>query len=477
MWIVLLGFAALYGLLSFPLDDGLRHVAFAFSEEANWGHVYPYSIFERYPHYDPWYGYELLLRGLAHIVAPLPIPRLLQQLLVTRLVSVALMVLFLALCLERSKLASQVEDVRGLALACALTLVLLALPLPRISLIRPFAFGSCYCVYVTGARGALRGALASALLAFLYPYLAWMYILPAAVATLVCGNRGFALGALAVFAGATLLQPAGFWQIVGALIRSADVRNLPETQVTELQSLFADPYLLVFSLAAWLIVVPRLTTEERKLRTVHVMILLLLPLALRYVRYFLDVVLPLLFVAYAAPLMRMSRGPFDATVSYWQGVLRSALRPLGRPPQARRESARARGGDLALQALYGVAVLGLIVWVNALEYAALDGFRRELDAVPQHEIVLSEFNLQYQLLYARPDLRLVPSPEIGTEPEDMRREYQAFHRGEVCALARRIGAGYFAESGMPLRPEQTPCLTPLEGPHSIRLWRVAPADV
>lgn len=477
LWIVVLGFAALYGLLSFPIDDGLRHVAFAFRDHADWGHVFPFSIYEQYPHYDPWYGYDLLLRGLARGVGMLPVPLLLQELVVTRLVAVALLGLFVALCLERSRLASQVEDARGLALACAVTLALLAEPLPRIGLIRPLAFGTCYCLYVTRAHGALRGALSSALLALLYPYLAWLYILPAAVATLVCGSRAFALGALAVLAGATLLQPSGFWALVGGLIRAADVRNVPQAQVTEFDSLLADPYLLGFSLAVWLLVVPRLTPEERKLRPVHVMILLFLPYSLRYIRYFLDVVLPLLFVAYAAPLTRILRGPFEMALGWWQGVLRRALPRRRRAPQAGRESARVRGGELALPTLYGVALLGMVTWINALEYAALDSFRRELDVVPRHELVLTDFNLQYQLLYVRPDLRLVPSPTMGTEPEDLQREYLAFYRGEVCALARRIGAGYLAENGMSLRPERTPCLTPVPGPRAFHLWRVAKEEI
>jgi hypothetical protein len=475
LWIVLLGFAALYGLLSFPVDDGLRHVAFAFSEAADWGHIYPFSIYQQYPGYDPWYGYDLLLRGLAHVVALLPVSTLLQQLLVTRLVSVGLLVLFVALCLERSRLASQVEDARGLALACAVALVLLAEPLPRIGLIRPFAFGTLYVLYVTRARGALRGALSSALLALLYPYLAWLYILPAAVATLVCGSRAFALGALAVLAGSTLLQPSGFWALVGGLIRAADIRNVPEAQVTEFDSLLAAPYLLVSLLAAGLLVAPRLTPEERKLRPEHVMILLFLPYSLRYIRYFLDVVLPLLFVAYAAPLTRILREPFDTALTWWQGVLLRALPGRRRSAQAPREPARVRGGELALPALYGAALLGLVVWINALEYDALDSFRRELDVVPQREIVLTDFNLQYQLLYARPDLRLVPSPTMGTEPEDLKREFDAFYRGAVCGLAHRIGVGYFAENGKSLRPERTPCLTPVPGARSFQLWRVGAA--
>jgi hypothetical protein len=203
------------------------------------------------------------------------------------------------------------------------------------------------------------------------------------------------------------------------------------------------------------------------------MILLFLPYSLRYIRYFLDVVLPLLFVAYAAPLTRILREPFDTAVSWWQGVLRRARPRRDRAPQAPGAAARARGGELALPALYGAALLGLVAWINALEYAALDAFRRELDGVPRHELVLTDFNLQYQLLFVRPDLRLVPSPTMGTEPEDLQKEYEAFYRGEVCALARRIGAGYLAENGMSLRPERTPCLTPLPGPRAFHLWRVA----
>ena len=52
-------------LITFPADDGLRHVGMAFSDFTSWGDVYPFSQFEELKDYDPWFGYDLTLRLIA----------------------------------------------------------------------------------------------------------------------------------------------------------------------------------------------------------------------------------------------------------------------------------------------------------------------------------------------------------------------------------------------------------------------------
>lgn len=89
LWIALGVFVFLLGLHNFPLDDGLRHVGLAFGDSRSWGEVYPFSVFEAHRDYDPWYGYDLALRAGARAFARLPLPPLLPQFVLTKLLSMA----------------------------------------------------------------------------------------------------------------------------------------------------------------------------------------------------------------------------------------------------------------------------------------------------------------------------------------------------------------------------------------------------
>ena len=48
----------LSSLLTFPIDDGLRHVGVAFEGISHWADVYPFSHFSEYSELSPWYGYD-----------------------------------------------------------------------------------------------------------------------------------------------------------------------------------------------------------------------------------------------------------------------------------------------------------------------------------------------------------------------------------------------------------------------------------
>jgi hypothetical protein len=462
LWILLLLFVALWGLFSFPVDDGLRYVGFAFGERSSWGDVYPFSIFETFPHYDPWWGHDLALRVLATGCGLLPVPPLLAQVLLTKALSAALMAALVALALARSRLAGAVTDARSLALACGVALLLLALPLSRVALVRPLAFGTLLLVYACGARGFVRGALASAGLFFFYPYLAWVYTLPVAFAHLVRGSRPFGAAVLATTVVGVAVQPRAFWAHVAALIGS-DYAALG-TQIGELAPGWAHPFLLLPALVVWLWLVPRLAPGERRPGVVHVLLVLFAPAAVVFIRYFSDALLPLLFVAYARPLVRVLRPGFDTTLDYWL--------PLRRPPSQQTAAPGTLGERIAL-AVAGVAVLGFAVTTSAQKVTELSAFRDQLAPLPPRSLVLSDFNLQYSLLFVRPDLRLVPSPGAGLHTPDIDKEYAGYYRGEVCPLARRIRADFFIENGaQALRPERSRCLTAIAEAGTLRVWRV-----
>jgi hypothetical protein len=97
-----------------------------------------------------------------------------------------------------------------------------------------------------------------------------------------------------------------------------------------------------------------------------------------------------------------------------------------------------------------------------------------LEPVPRASLVLTEFNLQYRILFARPDLALVPSSELGFPHPSIRDAYIAYvKQGRVCALADRIGARFLVDApSHRLDPSDRACLAPVREDSELRVWRV-----
>ena len=70
-------------------------------------------------------------------------------------------VIFVFLALARSSLLDEIKDRETFKLAVIIFVALLALPLGRITLARPFAFGTIFLIYSTGQKGVIRGFLSS----------------------------------------------------------------------------------------------------------------------------------------------------------------------------------------------------------------------------------------------------------------------------------------------------------------------------
>jgi hypothetical protein len=88
--------------------------------------------------------------------------------------------------------------------------------------------------------------------------------------------------------------------------------------------------------------------------------------------------------------------------------------------------------------------------------------------------VLTHFNLQYKTLFVRPDLRLIPSCEVGFAVNSIRKEYLDFlNEGKIVPLATKTGAQYFLENKkMYINPEDG-CLLRLVGRRGgMRIWKV-----
>jgi len=76
----------------------------------------------------------------------------------------------------------------------------------------------------------------------------------------------------------------------------------------------------------------------------------------------------------------------------------------------------------------------------------------------------------------RPDLRLIPSCEVGFPIDDIRKEYLDFlNEGKILPLARKTGAQYFLENKRMYIDPQSGCLLRLAGKSSnLRIWQVRP---
>jgi len=478
----LLVVSVLVGMVQFPSDDGLRHVGVAFNELRSWGEVYPHSVFSENPEYDPWWGYDKILRGLAAVLRPLGLPRLVAQEVVVKALSVGFLAAFLLLAVRRAGLPAKVRSRATLAAAAALITLFLSLPIARVLTVRPFVIGSLYLLFALSGGGALRGIVATGLLGLCYPYLFWIYTLPVAVAHLWRGDRRFGAGTLVLTAAAVAVQPPGFWGLLEGLARSEGVRAAITVKINEFKPITAEPLLAGAVILALLCVLPFLPAASRRMGVPHLLMVFFVPAAAKYVRYMIDVELVLLFVICSAGMVEPVATALEKIGAFWLERLRALGARLGRG----RRGGAARDGDgvnlrpaIAVISLVLVAVLAGVATKRHRDDA---GLALALEAIPKGSLVLTEFNLQYRLLFVRPDLRLVPSCELGFPTETILADYRRFFdEGDPCGLAKAIDATWFvgAES-MPFNPEKTACLgrkagrAEVYGGPAIALWRVGP---
>jgi hypothetical protein len=469
---------ALLALYLVPQDDGLRHVGLAFGDARTWGEVYPLSAFAAAGDYDPWWGYDAVLRGCALALQGLGLEAPWVPFVLMKVLVAAFLAALLWLVARRGRLATVIGDAYGLVLVMLLIGVALAQPVMRFASIRPFAFGTFFLLYGVGAKGAVRGALASALVTFAYPYLAWMYIAPLAVAHVWRGSRSFAAGALGVLGVSLVLQPVGFWSLMQSVVASDALRAELDEKITEFASLAAGLGTLGLLALVGALLWPRLSKQSRRLRVEHVVVLLFLPASFKYVRYLTDVVVPLLVVAHGADLVRVARAPFERMCAQWAACLRGRA-ASDAPPPVRDKTHSGRSTPLRVLLTLGYAgLLVSLVMHAAAQYGRLAAVRTTLAPLPQGAFVLTEFNRQYQMLFARPDLSLLPSSEIGFVKPALRDGYLDYmNRGRVCTFARRIDAPFFVEAGgRPLDPRDTACLSLLGEHDRWRVWRVDSGD-
>jgi hypothetical protein len=116
----------------------------------------------------------------------------------------------------------------------------------------------------------------------------------------------------------------------------------------------------------------------------------------------------------------------------------------------------------------------LMIYINSRQIDSLKVFRVGLRPIPEKSLVLTNFNLQYKILFLRPDLRLIPSCEIGFTREDISKEYINFlNEGTLSQISKKTGATYFLEQkDTYVNPMDGKFLKLLKTNGTLKLWKI-----
>ena len=129
-------------------------------------------------------------------------------------------------------------------------------------------------------------------------------------------------------------------------------------------------------------------------------------------------------------------------------------------------------------AIIYIIILVLFIHRNCEKYSSLKEFDSSLSAIPSRSMILTDFGLQYKTLYARPDLHLIPSCELGFPTKNIRKEYIEFiNEGDVLPLARKTKARFFLENKkMYINPLEGKFLKLLKESNDLKVWRILIAE-
>jgi hypothetical protein len=250
-----------------------------------------------------------------------------------------------------------------------------------------------------------------------------------------------------------------------------------DAKIGELSPTFIHGSFFIY-LLGFLILYPSFSKEAKKLNYQNLLIIFYLLPSLKYIRYFIDVTLPLLFVSFAREIMIVLLEPYRQFISYWGGVISNHLQKL-KPTRYKTNDGKAKKDFkfnllVILLAISCAALLAQLIHLNYKEFSSLKRFQADLSVIPDGALVLTEFNLQYMTLFLRPDLRIIPSAEIGWPEDSIRKEYiEYFNNGEVLLLAKKTRARFFLENKeMYINPQNGKFLTMAKKSEKFRVWEI-----
>jgi hypothetical protein len=116
----------------------------------------------------------------------------------------------------------------------------------------------------------------------------------------------------------------------------------------------------------------------------------------------------------------------------------------------------------------------LLIYINSKQIDSLKEFGNGLRHIREKSLVLTSFNLQYKALFSRPDLRLIPSCEIGFATKTISTEYKKFfNEGILSQILRKTGAKYFLDNKKNyINPKEGRFLKLLNETNSFKVWKV-----
>jgi hypothetical protein len=477
--LIILSFVCLF---LFPEDDGLRHVGVAFSGETNWGNVYPFSYLSEYSELNPWYGYDLVLRKIFSFLQDIPLKPSTLKFFFIKFSSLILVYSVFAVLILKSDILSEIQSFQSLLLSTICFMVFLIIFVPRSTLLRPFIFGTTFLVYSFGQSGYLRGAFSAGVLIFLYPYLSWFYILPVVFCHFLIANKKYATSALIVLVVFLVFQPLSYWKLQAAIFDSGSIRKLMDVNIGELSNISCSFY-CVLILIGLILSYPIFHIGRKKLNYGDLLLLTYLLPSILYIRTFMDVILPLAFVTYSKTILSILSPKLSNATVFWKTFLNEVKSEvLAKLPKRiliwlKRISNSGQRSKISLKPiiliLYTV-LFAFVIKINVDQLTVINETEELLSIIPQDSAILSTFNQQYIILFVRPDLKIIPSCEIGGPSHEIRDEYIAFFKlGQFKNLASKTSASYLIEAKEDyLDPRESRFLQFVGNYNKMKIWKI-----
>ncbi len=475
LWMILVIVFVFSSAIHFPIDDGLRHISHAFSEGANWATAYPFSYFSDHPEIRPWFGYDLILRGIAILLSRVDIDPLVLKILLLKTLSLLFVFATLVPIVRVSGIETELDDFPAVLLALVCIFFFLTPVLIRAMIVRPFIFGTIFIAVSFRYKSFAQGFLSAAALVFLYPYLAWFYVLPVAAVHVLSGSRKFAIGALAAIGIFFALQPSSFWKFQIGILSGEEIRNLIGVEINELAFAMASAF-EASTMAAVFVLYPLARRLVPFAGYGFILLCIYLVPSILYKRTFFDIFLPVSFMLYARPLLLYLKSLHPAVAASWRQFAEEVKGLF--PTRVRfraKHSPQESGINLkpVLVVLF-ICLILLVGHINLKQAKSVAGDESQLSSIPKHATVLTSFNQQYRIHFVRPDLRTIPSCDISLPSPTIFNEYRDFIKnGRFIELAGRTSASYIVCAGdIHLDPAEGRYLEPVVNNDTLKVWKI-----